>query len=693
MPRLSIFIACFLSFSGQARTLMSARELISYTSSPTNVPMSFALTGRVNGASQRHHSILLEDETGIVQVFNFRQNSPSVGDIVILRGVITDTNNDLDPSFKDVTAETIGRTNPPVACKVQLSELNPRDYFNRLVTTEGVVTDFFHDDIDDLYDFLLLQGNGVTLPVLTRSDSIPDPSALLGATVRITCIYRHHVSGWRRYLGAFLELAHDTAPEIIQRATPPFSEPRLETVPYTSADKILQLGRRCVSGTVIATWDRNRILLMINPKNFAEVTLAKSVSLPDIGDRITISGYAETDSFTVKFGRAIYRLDARNDPKPMPVKPVSISQLVSRTRSGARYGYTLFQYRRIQIRGLVRAAMTDASGRRILTLESDGFLFPVELSAPHQDLDIPMESEIEATGICVFNIDRWSPLQILPRIRGFTLVPQYRNDLRVLTRPPWWTRQRLGAVILMLLGALVAVYVWNRSLARLAVRRGHELIRAEFAASRSELRTGERTRLAIELHDALSQTLTGVACQISAARSALRAQSPSIAVHLETADKMLLSCRSELRRCLWDLRNNALEERDFSSALRMTISPAIGNAELVIRFNVLRSQLDDSVAHAVLCIIRELCTNAVRHGNASRLLVVGELHDGHLSFSVRDNGSGFDPAAASTPEEGHFGLSGIRERLHALHGNLMFAHATEGGMQVTVEFPVQELSS
>ena len=81
----------------------------------------------------------------------------------------------------------------------------------------------------------------------------------------------------------------------------------------------------------------------------------------------------------------------------------------------------------------------------------------------------------------------------------------------------------------------------------------------------SELKTGERTRLAVELHDSLAQNLTGVAMEIEAA---IRSGGDGASPHLTIADKALKSCRTELRNALWDLRNQALEEPVMKDAIR-----------------------------------------------------------------------------------------------------------------------------
>ena len=97
------------------------------------------------------------------------------------------------------------------------------------------------------------------------------------------------------------------------------------------------------------------------------------------------------------------------------------------------------------------------------------------------------------------------------------------------------------------------------------------------------------------------------------------------------------------------------------------------------------TQLTDTTAHAVLNIARELTVNAVRHGHALRVRIAGEVKDGRVRFSVRDDGCGFDPSHAPGPSEGHFGLQGVKERINRLGGTLHIECAPGRGTEVTVE--------
>ena len=115
-------------------------------------------------------------------------------------------------------------------------------------------------------------------------------------------------------------------------------------------------------------------------------------------------------------------------------------------------------------------------------------------------------------------------------------------------------------VVCVLLLAVIAFVIWNRLLQRVIERKSRQLMREQLAHAKASFRIEERTHLAVELHDSLSQNLSGVACQIAATKGTLPAGADRTTRYLATAERMLLSCRTELRRCLWDLRENALEE-------------------------------------------------------------------------------------------------------------------------------------
>ncbi len=151
---------------------------------------------------------------------------------------------------------------------------------------------------------------------------------------------------------------------------------------------------------------------------------------------------------------------------------------------------------------------------------------------------------------------------------------------------------------------------------------------------------------------------------------------------------MLNACRTELRQCLFDLRSDTLEEKDFSEAIRKTLDQIDGDAAIAVDFDVPRDLFPDTTAHAILAIVRELAGNAIRHGKATEVKVGGAIKDGRITFSVRDNGKGFDPANCAGPLEGHFGLAGIRNRIEKLGGTFAIDSAPGAGAKAIVTIPL-----
>ena len=127
-----------------------------------------------------------------------------------------------------------------------------------------------------------------------------------------------------------------------------------------------------------------------------------------------------------------------------------------------------------------------------------------------------------------------------------------------------------------------------------------------------------------------------------------------------------------------------------TEAAMRTLAPYRENADVQVRFNVPRKNLSESAVHTVLRIIRELVVNAIRHGGAKSVKIAGEYHGGTVSFSVRDNGFGFDPATAPGPRQGHFGLQGVRERLDKFNGNLMIDSRPGKGTRIFVTLDAEE---
>lgn len=331
----------------------------------------------------------------------------------------------------------------------------------------------------------------------------------------------------------------------------------------------------------------------------------------------------------------------------------------------------------MRVRGRALTTPSEKNHGRMLIGDGNGTLIVETGMLMPTDRGLTVGCDIQVTGVCVTSAEAWR--SITPRYVDIALVPRYDSDIVILSRPSWWTPGRLLAVIGTLLAALLGILLWNVLLRRAAARKGRELAREQLKHLRTETKAVERTRLAVELHDTLAQNLTGVSLEITAAAQCGITDAKGLLSHLTIASKALDSCRRGLRDSLWDLRNRALEERDLNAAIRKTLQPHVKGVGLAVRFNVLRSRLSEQFAHDILCIVRELTLNGIRHGNATDIRIAGSIDGGKLHFSVSDNGCGFNPDDYPGITDGHFGIEGIRERLSVHSGSIRYkSHPGQG---------------
>ena len=643
--------------------------------------------------------LLLRDATGGFVLEGLISPRPQVGDFVSLQGTTDVIDNYHQTHVFPQRIAISGHGTPPAPRLTDATRLSSgKDNFD-LVKVRGFVSEIFKDENNADWNYLIVRDAG--LPVYV---SVPNAGALsvplanlVDAEVEISGFALPHYAAHRMFVGPHLESWSKECIKILQR-TPedPFTSPRLGPIFHTGPTELAKMRRHLVEGVILAVWGKKRLLLREDSGRLLMVDLENDRSLPKTGERVQAVGFPTTDLFRINLSRALWK--AMSNPHPLKsdiAQSVSPAEIFTddfgrhRNEKENRLLRQAYHGKLIRLRGIVRSLPSPGNEDGRMNLDCDGYLVPIDMSANPSAADgLVIGCKLEATGVCIMETQSWGPDNLFPVFGGFSLVIRTPVDIRVLSRPSWWTPGRLLVVICSLFAALLGITAWNRALNRLAEKRGRQLFTEQIAHASEALKVGERTRLAVELHDSLSQNLAGLACQITAAKSAIPPRADAAVRHLDTAERMLLSCRTELRRCLWDLRGDTLELDSMTEAIKKTIHPVIGDAKLSLRFNVPRSRLLDSTAHSILCIIRELVANAIRHGQATRIKIAGEFHDDRLSFSVRDNGCGFDTANYAGLAEGHFGLEGIKERVERLDGTFEISSAAKSGTRAEVALPI-----
>ncbi|MBW4439309.1 MAG: sensor histidine kinase [Pleurocapsa minor GSE-CHR-MK-17-07R] len=214
---------------------------------------------------------------------------------------------------------------------------------------------------------------------------------------------------------------------------------------------------------------------------------------------------------------------------------------------------------------------------------------------------------------------------------------------------------------------------------------------SEYASTLEQLTIArERNRLARELHDTLAHSLSAVNVQLKALE-VLWEQDPAKArAALHETQELTREGLQEARRALVALRSAPVEELGLALALERLARKAAERGGLALTLNVperihgLTPQAEQQVYRAA----EEALNNVVRHANA-RALALSVARAGHIvRLTVRDDGVGFDPASAA--RDGHFGLTGMRERATLVHGALSVDSSAGAGTTITFEVPLKE---
>jgi signal transduction histidine kinase len=300
----------------------------------------------------------------------------------------------------------------------------------------------------------------------------------------------------------------------------------------------------------------------------------------------------------------------------------------------------------------------------------------------------------------------------LPRTHGMlgamleTAEPMLTRDIHEHPRfRGWWPsahpdmRSFLGVPIVAPAGVIGAFYLTDKEgadgfgeddrqlIELLAAHAAIAITNAGLYERSRELSVvAERNRLALELHDAVSQKLFSLVLTAEAAGTQLDRDAAAARVHVARLQELAREALEELRSLILELRPPELERDGLCGALRKHV-------DLLRRLHKVRIdvEVDDAAGGGrrdgeVLRVAQEALQNAVRHSGAGHIAVRLGRDDGRLVLEVADDGAGFDPADPELRSR-RLGLTSMEERARRLGGRLEIVSAPGSGTRVRLESP------
>jgi len=257
---------------------------------------------------------------------------------------------------------------------------------------------------------------------------------------------------------------------------------------------------------------------------------------------------------------------------------------------------------------------------------------------------------------------------------GLLAAPELQEASRSFELLPHFYQTVWFWALAVLLAAALVLLVFRRRVLH---------VEREFGAVMAE-----RNRIAREIHDTLAQGYVGISLQLEILGELLRHNR----THLALTQELVREGLDDARQSIWALRSHDAGEQTLPIRLRRLVEQA-GNHELTAGLEVHGAYraLSADAEQEILRIAQEAIHNVKKHAGATRLSVRLEYDERVLALTVADNGKGFAAVRRAIADDGHFGLTGMRERAALIRGEMEIISEPGEGTTVKLTVPAPEV--
>lgn len=256
----------------------------------------------------------------------------------------------------------------------------------------------------------------------------------------------------------------------------------------------------------------------------------------------------------------------------------------------------------------------------------------------------------------------------------FTIAP-------LLGTPLWLTLKSFSAYTVPTDGFLFVFWIVGLAGGAVCIYGSTQLVRAvdELFTTRAELAEStvgqERRRLSRDLHDLLGQSLSAVSLKGDLALSLLREGSRSAAEEeIHSLTHVAREALQEIRHVVRDEHPISLETETRGAGVLLAAASIAANIDVEV--GNLARPVDELLGWAT----REGVTNMLRHSQASSCTIRAARQDRSVTLEIINDG-------ATTRSSAGSGISGLRERAHAVAGSVTAAHLENGRFRLLVQVP------
>ncbi len=198
----------------------------------------------------------------------------------------------------------------------------------------------------------------------------------------------------------------------------------------------------------------------------------------------------------------------------------------------------------------------------------------------------------------------------------------------------------------------------------------------------------ERAAIARELHDELGQVLTALKIEVVWLRKNIGPGPTEVHRRIRNMCATIDWTFDDVRNLALRLRPRVLDDLGLVAAVRWLTEDFERRTGIRTRFHSRDFRIgDDTVSTNVYRVLQEALTNVMRHSGAGCVNIDLSVSGGNLRAVVSDDGNGFDTGMACGT--GALGLTGMRERVHLIDGELNIISGPGKGCTVILEVPAE----
>ncbi|MGO4370672.1 sensor histidine kinase [Paenibacillus sp. MCAF20] len=203
----------------------------------------------------------------------------------------------------------------------------------------------------------------------------------------------------------------------------------------------------------------------------------------------------------------------------------------------------------------------------------------------------------------------------------------------------------------------------------------------------------ERKRIAREIHDGPAQSLANIVLRTEIAeRMLIKKEFEMVQEELVDLKGQVRSGLEEIRKIIFNLRPMALDDLGLVPTLRKFVQDFEDKSKIhtVFELSGKEIRMPSAMEAAIYRLVQEAFTNALKHANASRVLLDISYEPHLITIIIHDNGIGFksDLIDLGASRNSHFGLIGMRERVELIEGRMDIDSNPGQGTKIIIHIPI-----